>query len=355
MTTVEIGNKKIGTDQPCFITMEAGPTHTGLASAIELLGIAKNAGADAIKFQILDPERLVADKKQLFSFNVLVNKESGETKQISEPLYDILKRRSMSKQEWKELKATADEMGIAFFATAGFEDELELLCEINCDSVKIASADLNHYPLLREAAKTGMLIQIDTGSSTLAEVEKAVDVINQAGSNNILIHQCPSGYPAHLDSIHLNMIKTLKQMFGCPVGFSDHTPGYHMDVAAVAVGADLVEKTITMDRMTPQVEHVFSLEPEDAKSFVKYIREVETGLGGFRRPMSDEQIQHRNKVRRSAFIKSGAKAGTLVSDLDIEYRRPGTGIQPDLLEVLSNLRIKSNLIEGHILAMSDLE
>lgn len=352
---LEINGKRIGPSHPCFITFEAGPTHNGVESAIELVNMAARAGADAIKFQILDPERLVADKNQLFSFDILIDKETGETKTVSEPLYDLLKRRSLSFDEWRKVKKASDDAGIAFFATAGFEDEVLLLTELGCDSIKIASADLNHYPLLRLAAKSGMLVQIDTGNGSLGDVEKAVDVLNDAGCEKILIHQCPSGYPAHLESIHLRMIQTLQHMFPYPTAFSDHTPGWHMDVAAVALGANLIEKTITMDRCTPSVEHIFSLEEKEAIEFVKVIREVEMGLGQQRRAMSEQQIQARNKVRRSAFIKKNASQNTAIQDIEIEFRRPGDGIQPDEFEKLSDLSINKDLVEGHKLMLSDLK
>ena len=353
MSDIEINGKKIGDGFPCYITFEAGPTHDGVKSALELVDIAARSGADAIKFQIIDPDRLVADKKQLFSFDILVDKKTNETKTVSEPLYDLLKRRSLSFDDWRRVKSAADAAKISFFATVGFEDEVALLTELGCDSIKIASADLNHFPLLRLAAKSGMLVQLDTGNGTLGEVEKAVDILNEAGCERILIHQCPSGYPAHLDSIHLNMITTLKKMFPYPAAFSDHTPGWHMDVAAVALGANLIEKTITMDRCTPSVEHIFSLEPEDATEFVKIIREVESGLGGARRSMHPDQITARNKIRRSAFLINDENTGKAVSTLSVEYRRPGDGIPPDVFETLKELKLSNDLKKGHKLTLSD--
>lgn len=355
MTEIKINGKKIGDDSTCFIVFEAGPTHDGLESAIELVEMAARSGADAIKFQILNPDRLVADKTQQFTFDILVNKETGETKTVSESLYKLLKSRSLSFDDWRKVKKAADDCHIAFFATAGFEDEVDFLVDLGCDSIKIASADLNHFPLLRKVAASGVVVQIDTGNGTIGEVEKAVEVLNEAGCDKIVIHQCPSGYPAHLESIHLNMIKTLRSMFDYPIAFSDHTPGWHMDVAAIALGASLLEKTITKDRCTPSVEHIFSLEEQDAKEFVKIINEVEMGLGKARRAMSANQRNNRNMVRRSAFIADAAEAGRVLSSLAIEYRRPGDGIGPDLIEQLTDSKLRHNLPKGHKLTLSDLE
>lgn len=352
--SVRFGDVELGDGHPVFITYEAGPTHNGVESAKRLVKLAAEAGASAVKFQILDPDRLVADKKLLFSYEVLVDRATGKLETVEEPLYDILCRRSLSKDEWREVKRFSDEHKMAFFATVGFEDEIALLEELHCDSIKIASADLNHFPLIRKAARTGMCIQIDTGSANIGEVERAVDVIRSEGNENIIIHQCPSGYPARLQSIHLNMIKTLKQLFPYPIAFSDHTPGWEMDVAAVALGANLLEKTISEDRTTRSVEHVFSLEPHEMKQFIHVIRDVETALGSYRRSLHAEELQKRQRVRRSVWIKNGAKEGQRLRDVEVEFRRPGFGITPDRYEEMLEMVFTNTIQPNTQLNLSDL-
>jgi len=352
MITIE--EREIGDDAPCYITFEIGPTHNGVESAKRLISHAADAGADAVKVQIFDPDRLVADKSQLFSYGVLKDRESGEIETVEEPLYDILKRRSLSNAEWREVKAYSDELGMAFFATVGFDEDVDLLDELGCHSIKIASADVNHFPLLRRVASTGMCVQLDTGMATLGEIEAAVDVIRSEGNESIIIHQCPSGYPARLESINLNIIPTLKRMFPYPVAFSDHTPGAEMDVAAVALGANLVEKTITEDRMTRSVEHVMSLEPYEMRSFVQTIRDVEAGIGDSRRELHEEEKKKRDAVRRSVFLRGDAKAGQRLADCDVEFRRPGFGIAPDRYEELLNWRFARDVTAGTMLAYDDL-
>lgn len=351
---VKFGEKLIGEGEPCFIVFEAGPTHNGLEMAKKLAELTAEAGADAIKFQMLDPDRLVADKEQLFSFEILVNRENDERKTVSRPLYDLLKERSLTKEEWRELKSHCDQLGLAFFATAGFEDEIEFLGELGCDSIKIASADVNHLPLIKIAAQTGMCIQLDTGNSTLGEIETAVDTIVAEGNENIIIHQCPSGYPARLESVNLRIIPTLKQMFGFPAAYSDHVPGWEMDIAAIMIGASMVEKTITLDRMTPSVEHIMSLEPKDMKGFVEAIRNVETALGASRREMGPEEKKKRDAIRRSIFISEDVKIGTKLRDVAVEFRRPGFGIGPDQYEDLLDFEFTNAVKEGHLLSLDDL-
>ncbi|WP_202593865.1 N-acetylneuraminate synthase family protein [Desulfohalovibrio reitneri] len=353
-STIHIGNRSIGDGNPCFITAEAGATHDGLKRAKEYASMAAKAGVDAVKFQILDPDRLVADRNQLFTYEVLVDRETGATETVSEPLYDILSRRCLSADEWREVKAHCDTLDLAFFATVGFEDEVELVGELGCDSIKIASADVNHFPLIRLAARTGAVIQLDTGNASIGEVEAAVDVCLAEGNDRIIVHNCPSGYPAHLDSINLRMIPTLKKMFGLPVAFSDHTPGHDMDVAALALGANLLEKTLTHDRTTRSVEHYFSLEPTDLETFVRTIRTVERALGEPRRYMTPEERARRDAVRRSAFLAEDAAAGTLLAEAPIIFRRPGYGIQPDVFERLAGGKLARDLPAGHMLALEDV-
>lgn len=351
----EINGVSIGDDFPCFITFEAGPTHQGLESAKRLAKYAKEAGGSAIKFQVFDPLRLVADPDLPFTYQVLVNQNSDELETVTEPLRDILLRRQMKLEEWRELKKYCDLLGLAFFATACFHEDVDFLVDIGCHSIKIASADVNHLPFIRYAAKTGLCIQLDTGMASIGEIELAVDAIRAEGNNNIIIHHCPSGYPAILESINLRVIPTIKQVFGCPVAFSDHSVGWDMDIAAIAVGANMVEKTITENRATRSVEHVMSLEPRDMRQFVDVIRDLEIALGNPRRVLHAEERLKRDLYRRSLYVKKDFPIGYKLVEADIDYRRPGTGITPDSLgEVLSKSLIKA-IKAGDRIEWNDLD
>ena len=343
---IKLGEKKIGDGHPTFITFEAGPTHNGLESAKELVRFAADAGGDAVKFQIFDPDELVSDKNLEFSYNILVDRETGQTETITEPLYDIFKRRSLLDSEWHELKAFSDGLGLTFFATIGDERGLELVEQIGCESIKVASADVNHFPWLRKISKLGISIQLDTGNATFGEIESAVDIIRSEGNDKIIIHNCPSGYPAHLDSINLRMIPTLKELFNCPIAYSDHSPGEVMDVAAVALGANLVEKTITHNKMTRSVEHIMSLEPHEMASFVNTIRNVETAMGSTRRIMSAEEKLKRLSLRRSVILDEDVAVGSRLKDAAVKFKRPGYGLSPDRYEEIGDKVFVSNLSKG---------
>jgi len=351
---VHFGDRTVGDGSPRFIVFEAGATHDGLQTAKELVSLAADAGADAVKFQVYDPGRLMSDREQTISFGVLVDKATGATETITERLYDTAALRAMCWDDWRKLKEHADREGIMFFATACFPDEVAFLVEMGCRSIKISSADINHFPLIRQAARTGICLQLDTGTSTIGEVETAIDVALAEGCRDIIVHHCPSGYPARLESVNLNVIPTLKRILGCPIGFSDHTPGWEMDVAAVALGANLVEKTITLDRSIRRVEHMFSLEPQEMRNFVKTIREVEKAMGETRRILHEEERRARTGVRRSAFLTEPAKAGTSLGEASIDFRRPGYGIGPDIFETLAERKVYRDLPAGHMLSLADL-
>ena len=173
-----------------------------------------------------------------------------------------------------------------------------------------------------------------------------MDIIRSEGNDKIIIHNCPSGYPAHLDSINLRMIPTLKELFNCPIAYSDHSPGEVMDVAAVALGANLVEKTITHNKMTRSVEHIMSLEPHEMASFVNTIRNVETAMGSTRRIMTAEEKLKRLSLRRSVILDADVAVGSRLKDAAVKFKRPGYGLSPDRYEEIGDKVFVSNLSKG---------
>ena len=352
-----INRVQVGDGWPCYITFEAGPTHEGMESAKALVREAAKSGANAIKFQIFDADKLIEDKDQLFRYTYLANRLTGELREIEEPLYNILKRRQLSEIEWTEVKREADRYNLAFFATVAFEEDIELMRAIQAHSIKIASADINHYPLLRMAAATGMNIQIDTGNSSIDEISESVRVLEEAGCTSIIIHQCPSGYPARLPSINLRMIKSLRERFPrYPIAYSDHTPDADMDIAAVALGVNMVEKTVTFDKTTKSVEHVFSLEPHEMSGFVERIRDVEIALGDEFRRVDGQQLEARRKLRRGAYLRKSVSAGDDLTEDLFNFKRPCSGLPIDELDSCIRLgaKFKRSLDTGYCLKEGDI-
>lgn len=352
---IKIGNKYIGDGFPTFITFEAGPTHNSFDSAKQLIKMAADSGADAIKFQILDPERLMADKRQTFEYEYLLNKKTNEIISKKENLYEILKRRSLKMSEWSELKKYSDSLNISFFATIAYEDEIKFVKDIGCESIKIASADVNYLQLIKQAAKTGLSIQLDTGNSTIGEIEKAARIVYETGNKKLIVHHCPTGYPAKLDAVNLRIIKSLKQLFNFPIAFSDHSPGYDMDIAAVCFGANLLEKTITKDKTTPSVEHIMSLEKEEAGIFVQKVRDLEKAFGAPVKILSSKDEKNRTMIRRSPYLKNNESKNTGLKKIDVIFSRPGIGISPEEYEILKMKgKLKRNLKRGNVLKSDDI-
>jgi sialic acid synthase SpsE len=349
INNVEVNQETSG----IYIVLEVGPTHYGLDSAKKLVKAAKDACANAVKFQFLHADRLIADKSVMFEYAYLERNAEGNERFVSttERLYDILKRRELARDEWRDLKRYCDETGIPLLLTATYNDEVDFLIdELKLGSIKINSSDINEIGFIRYCASKGVNIQIDTGNADIWEIERAVTVAEEEGCKNIIIHHCPSGYPARLESIHLNMIKTLKTIFpNYSIAFSDHSPGWEMDVAAVALGADMVEKTITLDRTIRSCEHSFSLEPEEAKRFVKSIRSLETAHGSTRRTMPYEMKKKRKSTRRSPYALKDMGAGCIIAEIDFECKRPGYGITSEEFKFFVGKKLVKGLHKGEAL------
>jgi N,N'-diacetyllegionaminate synthase len=351
---IKIGKKSVGDGCPTFITFEAGATHCGLSNAKELAQVAANSGGDAIKFQIFDPDELISDRSLTYSYDILSDRESGAIERIEEPLYDIFVRRSLSDCEWRELKVHCDELGITFFATIGDEYGLDLVKSLNCDTVKVASSDINYYPFIRKVAKLGVSVQIDSGNATFDEINEAIKVVKECGNEQVIIHNCPSGYPANLSTVHLKSIPNLKTEFGCPIAFSDHTPGDTMSIAAICFGANMIEKTITINRATRSVEHIMSLEPADVSRFVRNIRDLERAFGDSTPQLTTSQSAQARKLRRSLILDQDVVKGQKLHEVKVKFKRPGFGISPHDYEEMVEMCFKNDLAAGSIVLREDL-
>ncbi len=351
---ISLGDKWVGDGHGLFIVIEAGPTHDGLETALCLVDAAADAGADAIKFQILDVDRLMASETVPFTYRIIIDRETGATEEVTEPLDVILRRREMPRDHWEKVKAHCDERGLLMFCTAMFPETVAWLVDLGVTSIKIASGDITHIPFIRYVGGTGVCVQLDTGAATLGEVERAVDAILEEGNDRVIVHHCPSGYPARLESINLNIIPTLRRMFDFPIAFSDHTPGWDMDAAAVALGANLVEKTITLDKTTRSCEHMFSLEPHEVRTFVESMRAVEAALGTRRRVMGPEERAKKTAARRSIVLIKAMEEGEPIEEGHIDFKRPGSGISPTFLQEVTGRRVAHSLSAGTILTWQDL-
>jgi len=336
-----------------FITMEAGPNHHGLESAMDLVEIASRSGADAIKFQMTNPDKLMRDKEVLFQYQIM-NKD-GTTSLKRKPLYDLLKERELSKEELILVKRSCDALGLKFFCTALWEDQVTFLSAIGCDTVKICSSDINNKQLLTAAAMSGMSVQIDTGNAFLHEIAEAVHVLDHHGAEDVIIHHCPSGYPAITPKINLSFIRTLISTFGCTVAYSDHSPDFYADIAAIAIGARMIEKTITTDMTQDGPEHCFSLEEERACEFVRVMREIEISLGAGIKKIDQVNVDGRMIGRRSISASKDLLPGEMLTEDNTDFTRPEVwgGISPNDNFVYGRM-VKSFIKRGELIKRSDI-
>jgi N,N'-diacetyllegionaminate synthase len=334
--TVEIGGRPVGGGAPVFLCFEGGATHTGFDSARRMIDLAADAGVDSIKFQTVFARNMMSKEDVQFEFGTT----RGERK---ESLYTLLENRELPLSQWRALKQRADDVGIIFFSTPDNETTIDFLAEIGAPAIKIAGGDMNNYPLIRHAARTKLPVLLDT-RGTLGELERAVETCVGAGNERIVIIHCPSGYPSAVASIRLRSIELYRRVFPYPVGFSDHSPGWDMDVAAVALGADFIEKTITFDVAIEGPEHIMSLVPDQFRPFVAVMREVEQALGDPHVQLIDDTGRKKmSRARRSVVLTRSGKAGETVTADMITFKRPGFGIAPELASLVVGRRLVADV------------
>jgi sialic acid synthase SpsE len=307
---------------------EAGINHDGsLEKAKRLVDIAKEAGADYVKFQSFDAKKLVTS-------NALTSTYIDAGSNPGESFRSLLTRLQLSDSDHVELLSYCRESGINFLSTAFDEESFDNLVDLGIDVVKVASGDLTNIPLLKHMSQSRLPIILSTGMATLGEIEDALNALNKLGDNKIFLMHCVSWYPASVDSINLLYIETLKKAFGLPVGFSDHTIGQSASLAARALGAVFFEKHFTVNVNDFGPDHSASIDPEGLKFLIESIREVESALGTSVRTYTSEEwgqrLVHRKSVVATREILSGQK---ITADM-LTLKRPGTGIPPKYIDAL---------------------
>ncbi|SEQ16977.1 N-acetylneuraminate synthase [Lachnospiraceae bacterium NE2001] len=264
----------------CLIIAEAGVNHNGnLEIAKELCYAAKESGADVVKFQTWNTDKLITQSVKMADYQ---QNNVGK----SESQYDMLKRLELSQDEFRDVKKYCDDIGILFSSTADEKDSLDFLIEVGIPFIKIGSGDIGNIPYLRYMGSKGLPIILSTGMSSLADVDLSLQALRQGGAKDITILHCTTNYPCAYDEVNLRAMNTLHEAFHIPVGYSDHTIGTEVSVSAVALGARVIEKHFTLDRNMEGPDHVASTEPEEFKHMVKQIRNIEKALGDGVKQMS---------------------------------------------------------------------
>lgn len=304
-----------------LIIAEIGVNHNGnIDTAKKMIEVAKECGADIVKFQTFNTDALTSKFAKMAEYQ---KKNMGEEKSQK----DMLKSLALSYDDFRELADYCKKVGIMFLSTPFDIGSVHFLDSLQ-DIWKIPSGEITNYPYLVEIAKTKKKIILSTGMCTMNEVETSLKVLKDNGATDITLLHCTTDYPAPLESVNLKAMLTLKDKFGCPVGYSDHTKGIEVSVAAVAMGAEVIEKHFTLDRNMPGPDHKASLEPSELKELVDAVRNVEKALGDGNKKPTESELQNRNVARKSIVALKPIKKGELLSEDNLTTKRPGNGISP---------------------------
>jgi N-acetylneuraminate synthase/N,N'-diacetyllegionaminate synthase len=346
---VTIAGRTIARGQPCFVIAEAGVNHNGdLDLARRLVDAAAAAGADAVKFQTFNATEVAAAGAPKAEYQL-------ETTPVGESQVEMLRGLELEADAYRTLKARAEKSGLAFLSTPFDRGSVELLDSLGADAFKIASPDLTNFPLLDEVAARSRPVLLSTGLADLGEVEAAVDRLRSGGAIDIVLLHCVSAYPAPPEDANLRAMATMEERLGLGVGYSDHTEGSETALAAVALGAVLLEKHFTLDRSLPGPDQRASMEPEELAALVRAVRRVESALGdGVKRPMPSEE-SNSAAVRRSLAAADDLPVGVRLTRNMLIALRPATGISPTRVDELVGRRLLVERSRGELIQPDDLE
>ena len=307
-----------------LIIAEAGVNHNGsLETAKQLVDVASEAGADMVKFQTFSADRLVTISANKAEYQ-------NQTTGASESQHAMIRKLELSREMHEDIIAYCKQCNIEFFSTGFDTQSIDMLVDLGLEQFKIPSGEITNLPYLRHIGKFGKPVILSTGMAILGEIEAALDVLETSGTQrkNITVLHCNTEYPTPMEDVNLKAMLAIRDAFGVKIGYSDHTLGTEVSVAAVAMGATVIEKHFTLDRNLPGPDHKASLEPEELKAMVQAIRNIKKALGnGIKRP---SPIETKNKaiVRKSLVAANAIKAGECFNEFNLTVKRPGTGLSP---------------------------
>jgi N-acetylneuraminate synthase len=341
-------NIGIGPGQPCFIVAEAGVNHNGsVAMARQLVDAAVEAGADAIKFQTFKAESMVVPQAPKADYQL-------QTTAAGESQLDMLKRLELPFEAFRELFAHCREKDILFLSTPFDEESADFLDDLGVVAFKIPSGEITNLPFLSHVACKRKPMLVSTGMAWLGEVESAVRAVKATGNHQVVLLHCVSNYPAEPREINLRAMQTMATAFDLPVGYSDHTLGTAVALAAVALGACVIEKHFTLDRNLPGPDHRASIEPDELKALTQGIRAVEAALGHGRKEPAASEASTAAVARKSLVAARDLAPGTVLTKDCIAIKRPGTGLPPIMREYVIGRTIRTAVPAGALLTLEML-
>lgn len=305
-----------------LIIAEAGVNHNGnIETAYKMVDAAKEAGVDIIKFQTAKPELVISKFAQKAEYQK--NTTDAEESQL-----EMCKKIHLKFEEYIPLKKYCESLGIRFLSTPFDLDSVDFLDELGCDMWKIPSGEITNYPYLVEIAKTGKPIILSTGMCTMKDIHAAINVLNEFGAGKITLLHCTTEYPTPYEDVNLNAIDSLRDEFNLEVGYSDHTKGISVPIAAVAKGARVIEKHFTLDRNMEGPDHKASLEPKELRRMVEEIRNIEKALGNGVKEPANSEVKNIDIARKSIVAKKLIRKGEKFTLDNITTKRPGNGVSP---------------------------
>ena len=325
---IRIAGKTIGPGHPCFIIAEAGSNHDrDLGQAKRLIDTAVAAGADAVKFQTFTAEKIAANTSH--EIMKLGNEYEGVP-----TLFELYKGLELPREWQAELTEYAIQKGIIFLTTPFDYDAVEQMEELNVPAYKIASFELVDLPFLNYISKKGKPVILSTGMASLGEIEEALEAVYAAGNRQAALLHCGISYPMPLRDVNLAVMDTLNTAFQVPVGYSDHSLGITVSIAAAARGAMVIEKHFTIDNSLKGPDHKFALNPDELKAMVKGIREAEKCVGSPVKRLAESEKIHHQRGRRSIFAATDIPRGTVITGEMLAILRPGVGLHPRYLDTV---------------------
>lgn len=351
MNDLKIGNFEIKEHSKVFIIAEAGVNHNGqLDLALKLIDAAASAGADAVKFQTFKAEEVVTEEGEMASYQ-----EKNIGKNLSQR--EMLKTLELPEEFYPKIIQRCQEKNILFMSTPhGGKKSVDFLESLELEVYKIGSGDLTNYILLNKVAKTGKPIILSSGMATLDEVKEAIQFIRSKGNDQIAILHCTTNYPCPPEEVNLLAMKTMMEELDVPVGFSDHTQGNQAAIIAATLGMAIYECHFTLDKTLPGPDHVASAEPEELKSRIEAIRAATTILGNATKKPNPSELKSMVKVARRSIVAGRDLAqGEILSEDDLEAKRPGDGISPTQYENFIGKRLKVGLKKDQKIQQTDIE
>jgi pseudaminic acid synthase len=337
---ITIDNKKIGENEPCFIIAEMSANHLqSFDRAVEIIKVAKECGADAIKLQTYTPDTITIDcDNEYFQIKQGTIWDGTTLHKLYEEAY--------TPWDWQpKLKKVAEEIGLICFSSPFDNSAVDFLEDMKVDAYKIASFEINDIPFIEYIASKGKPIIMSTGIATLGDIEAAIKTCNRMGNYDIALLKCTSAYPSPLETINLKTIPNMKDTFKTVVGLSDHTMGYSVAIGAVALGAKIIEKHFTLSRADGGADSKFSMEPSEFKAMVQGIRDVEKALGTVTYELTEKQIKSREHSR-SLFVVKDIKQGEIFTSDNVRSIRPGFGIETKYINDIIGKKTKVDLKKG---------